>query len=95
MARATQLSDDVVLNGECHGLGATLDTEFAQNAAHVEFDGRPADDEPLGNIRIVQPLHHERQNFSLARAEIVAARLRLNGALNERLRGLGCERRLS
>src|ERR1700730_2353441 len=88
-------SDEMVLNGERYGLGATLHAEFGQDATHVELDSRAADDESLGDLGVVQPLHYEGQDFALAWAEIVAAWLRLRGALNERLCCLGRKRRLS
>ena len=50
------------------------------------------DGQPSGDLRIVQPLDHQGQHFTLALRQVKTGRRRLIGCLNQGLRSLRRER---
>src|SRR5438094_4680065 len=84
-----------MLDREGDGFGATLDPEFAQDAADVELYRRAANDQPLRNLRVVQTLDHKPQDFTLAGTQVLSGRLRPRYPRDQRLRGLRRKGRLT
>lgn len=44
--------------------------QLLQDAVHVVFDRARAETEPLGDLRVVQPLGHEAEHLPFARGEV-------------------------
>ena len=57
----------------------------------MRFDRGRADGQPPGDLHIVQPLDHQRQNFTFALRQVEAGRRRQIGSLNQRLGSFGGE----
>ena len=53
------------------------------------FDRGWADGQPAGDLRIVQSLNHQGQNFTLALRQVETGRWRLIGCLDQGLSSLG------
>lgn len=65
-------SDDAVLQSQGHGFGAAGHPQFGQDVADVGFDGGGAEDQPPGDLGIVQALDHQGKNFTLALGQVQA-----------------------
>ena len=65
-------SGDAVLQSQGHGFGAAGHSQFGRDVADVGFDGGGADDQPPGDLSIVQALDHQGENFTLALGQVQA-----------------------
>ena len=83
------LGDEPVAYGQRHGFRAAGDAQFGEDVADVGFDGRRADDQPLGDLGVVQTFDHQRQYGTLALRQVVARRWRLAGGVDQCLGSLG------
>jgi plastocyanin len=64
---------DPGLVGDHHDLDAVAHAELHQHARHVRLDGRAADDQLSGDLRVGQAARHELEHLELARRELVEA----------------------
>jgi hypothetical protein len=70
-------------------VGRFREVKLAEDLTDVRFDGSVRDDEAFGDRGVRTSFGHERQDFEFARAQVVAARLRLRRVPDERPRRFG------
>ncbi len=66
-------SFEIGVNRDRHGLGTGRSVHLTEDAAHVKFDSRPADDQFRRNLVVGQPGDHQLQNGQLAIRQIRVA----------------------
>ena len=59
--------DDAVLVGEHDGLHPVAEAEFEQDSADVALDGRLGDDQPRGDLAVLESAGHQHEHLTLAR----------------------------